>query len=251
MRRQVPVNPELGRALEEVARPTSPEQLAARGVDRVRSISTGDLSTLLECAVNRTVMDRTTGVSPSELDTQMERTRSELTRLLRARRELDETRQRMLDMRDDLEGELSALSTQGAARLERAVSRARGEQERELYAELDELLHRAGASRGPMPRRMKEAIGRSLGQLEQRTKAAVVAELAHERERLESRLSKLRAELLLTEQALARASADVERGLASAWRGRSGLDPEDPHHDTKLVMLTQLYGYNCLLQQRA
>ena len=44
---------------------------------------------------------------------------------------------------------------------------------------------------------------------------------------------------------------DVERGLASAWRGRGGLDPEDPLHDTKLVMLTQLYGYNRILQRRA
>ena len=251
MRRQSPVNPELGSALQEVARPTSPEQLTARGVESVRSISTGDLSTLLERAVNRTVMDRTTGVSPSELDTQMERTRNELTRLLRARRELDETRQRMLDMRDDLEHELSALSTQGAARLERAVARTREEQERELSTEIDELLHRTGSSRGPAPRRIQEAIRRSFEQLERSTKVAVVAELAHEHERVEDRLSRLSEELLLTEQALSRASADVERGLASAWRGRSGLDPDDPHHDTKLVMLTQLYGYNCELQQRA
>lgn len=251
MRRQVPVNPELGRALEEAAQPTSPEKLAARGVDRVRSISTGDLSQLLERAVNRTVMDRTSGVSPSELDSQMQRTRNELTRLLRARRELDETRNRMLDMRDDLEGELAALSTEGAARLERAVSRTRQNHEQELLAEVQGLLVLAGADRGPAARRMEEAISRSLGELERRTKQAVVSELAHERERLERRLEKLRSELSLTEQALARASADVERGLASAWRGRSGLDPEDPQHDTKLVMLTQLYGYNCKLQQRA
>ena len=59
------MDPTLNQALTDVvrrwARPTTPEELAQRGVARLRSVSLSRVANLIEKAVNRTLLARTIG----------------------------------------------------------------------------------------------------------------------------------------------------------------------------------------------
>lgn len=95
--------------LKESGKVATPEELARRGVRRVRSLGAQDLERLVRQAVNRTLVDSTVGVAPAEIDELVERAHGELRRLLAARRELDETRAQIRGVPQSLREELAAL----------------------------------------------------------------------------------------------------------------------------------------------
>lgn len=253
------INSAFQEALREMGRPTSPEDLRRRGVQRLRSITTSEVSLLIERAVNRTLMERTIGaLAPEELAGILHEAENQFTRQLREFEDLADSRQAVEEHRRESQAELARLRESLAER-RRAEERPPApagygpELRRRLVVEIRACLQ---------PLLPKGSFGgadrRVVDELQALTERHVAEALEVQRRRFqletenqERRVAKLVESLEQTEKVLARvaASKDLEQGIGSIYRSVQGLDSSEGAAGQKQELLARIFEANVALQQ--
>lgn len=251
-----PLNEALCDALREAGRATSLEELKRRGLGQVHSLSTAQLSRLIEMAVNRTLLKRAAGAGDNEHRELVEGVEGELRRLLRAHLQLEETRGRVTAVRRELEQDLDGLSGGGAAApaLGRALAQVEARASGQLEARLRELFAEQRAGRAAPEETEARAIVAARAALDQTAREAAQVAVESQRRRtgvLERRIRKVLRFLRETEEALAGAARNLDQGIPSAYREVQGLAEEDPQRLHKLELLREIFTANLRLAARA
>lgn len=241
----------LSEALHELGRTSTPHELEQRGVRRLRSVSTADIARLVEQAVNRTLLERTLGVDPAEMEAMFATAQRSLLGLVRSARQIERSRGALDEQRAELAAELGSMHDERARADERAAE-----------ADDAESWKEAARLRGAV----RAALARSLGQTprpetEDALVEAVLAHLATRRaatrardtlardeqvERLERRVRKLMRSLEETEAVLRQVAAkkDLEVGIESLYRAVQGLAPQDADGALKRQMMALIFAAN-------
>lgn len=250
------LNEALTDAVRRWARPTTPDELKQRGVSRLRSVSMTRVASLIEKAVNRTMLARTLGDYPEDAESFSKDAREEFLRLM------DQT-----DSAPPPPVEAEAMNTLGRLKAELAERRremkAMEAQQRTLGTERGT----AGAGDAELERRLRElfvAWGGSPDHpsaLEREVIALAVSSLQRERaesERmrleshrreidvLERRIAKVTKLLGETEAELLRAvrSSVDDPGLASIYDRVQGIDLGDGQFTKKAQLMAEIYRAN-------
>jgi hypothetical protein len=256
---QPPVNEALADLVRQVARPTTPAELARRGAT-LRSVSLRQISTLIEQAVNRTLLARTIGVDPGEMQALLEGARGEFLSMLEAGSRLDSSRATLHQGRASLESELSRLREElrggPPTPLPAADGAMAAEEERRLAASLREAFAVLEPQTPALLRVEREVLARALEALRASrlaARAAWQAERQEEVRNLERRIAKLVSSLETAELAISRLAAakDVEEGIASLYRRVQGLAVDAPHLELKRALLAEIFRANEALQGHA
>jgi len=256
------MDPKLNEQLTDVvrrwAKPTTPEDLKRRGVKRVRSISLSRVASLIEKAVNRTMMARTLGDFPLDAEGFSVAARSEFMRLVS-------------DSPPTREDPLESQAASALARLKREVAQRRQEVEQqrrnletvggavgagdeELERKLRDLFAQWGGSRSDPSPLEREVIRLAVAELRQergRNERARLEEAQKEIELLERRITKLNRLLEQTEAELQKAirQRGIDPGLASIYETVQGLDEMDAHYARKSELMHAIFSAN--LEMRA
>src|SRR5688572_30382408 len=172
------LNEALVEALRELGEATTPEDLRAQGVRRVRRVKREMISLLIEKAVNRTLMERTLGVEQEELIALVRRAHDEFNHILGQQDEIERAREQIGVRREALRDELARIRSESAARSEDLARKRRTIERQE-----DELLAaglRAAFARlerlPPEVRRLeREVLSRAMESLEVARASALVA----------------------------------------------------------------------------
>ncbi len=237
------------------AKATTPKELEARGVKRVRSVSMSRIAALIEKAINRELIARTlegdaddaTSLSANARAGFLELARSEMSgevdaqaessafaNMGRLRAELDarrtelEARERRLEMRD-----LSVEDHSLERRLRQTFASRSGEFDPALESEVVRVA-------------LEELSGMRSRALEDRR-----AEGRRESQRLERRIAKLAGLLEQTEGELRRTRSRQaeDPGLASIFAEVQGLDSEDERFGQKRDLMKGIFEANLALQR--
>ncbi len=256
------LNEALLRALHEMGESTTPEQLAASGVTRVRRVSREMVSRMIEKAVNRTLVGRTAGVSETELREYVAKAQNEFNRIVGQQDQIDRTRSQVGDQRVALKEELARIREELAARrgfVETQASRGRIElEEREneqIAARIREALERSEALPQDQRRTEHELIACTLEALESARASAFAAardRANQETQLLERRVAKLVQSLETTEQALRRISAQAQQpqGLESVYRSVQGLSAGEQDAEAKRALMADIFEKNLELRRQ-
>lgn len=252
------INEALTDAVRRWARPTTPEDLQRRGVTRIRSISMTRVASLIEKAVNRTMLARTLGDFPDDAESFSVAARSEFMRLMGDRPSADEdpVQRQAATALARLEEEVAERRQEVEEQrrtLERVGGRV-GEGDEELEAKLRALFVQWGGSAVDPSPLEREVIRISVAQLREeraRNEREKLLESQNQVELLERRVAKLNRLLEETEAELQRAvRAKVgDSGLASIYEDVQGLDEHDAQYEKKNVLMTAIFEAN--LQMRA
>jgi len=248
---------ELTRAVRRWARPTTPGELAARGVERVHAVSLSRVAALLEKAVNRTLIRRTLEGAPDDALSLSSAAREEFVRLARGGPGTDEG-----DVRERASGALARLRgelTRRRAALAREAQVSHTVHDLREAAAIDERLRAVfarHAANGPVPlaleREVLAVVGAALDEVQARARDARQREHRRELELMERRMAKLQALLAESESELARTRAlgagDV--GMASVYDRVQGLAPGDPQRERKGALMAALFAANLELSSR-
>ncbi len=258
------LNEALTNAVRRWARPTTPDELKRRGVNRVRSVSLSRVASLLEKAVNRTMIARTIGCANGEYPDDAEafsgQARREFLAMLggddASLREGDrEVEREARGTLKQLEGELAERREAVAAerRALAGVSGAVGESDGDLAQKLRTLFGAWGGSpENPSPLE-REVIALSVAELRRERAAGSSARLTEQAksiELLERRISKLTLLLGKTEQELtaARRRASADPGVASVYDSVQGLDEDDNAFAKKAELITSIFEANMAMK---
>ena len=254
------VNPAFERALEEVGRRTTPEQLSRRGVQRVLSVGKSDVARLIEKAVNRTLMERTIGgLSEEEKRYVIDAAREAFDDNVQGMHELEVSKQTVERDKQEIRAELERLKKELAPRPGFEETR----QQEAAGEELKRLRLRIQARLLPIFDRLPEGAGvPTLRETAVDLLALFVQErdaaLARAREemggsvaQLERRIAKLMHSLEVTEEVLNRVSAakDLDFGVESIYRSVQGLNPTEAKNERKLEMMRDIFEANLVLQR--
>jgi len=253
------INPAFQEALLQLGRPTTPEDLRRRGIVRLRSVSTREVSILIERAVNRTLMERTIGpLDPEQMADILIAAEDQFTRQLRDFEDLADSRQVVEAHRRETQAELERLRH---SLEERQRSEPRPEPPSETAAELRQrLTWEIRACIQPLlPKGPLEGAGRRAVDDLQALTHRYVAEALEEQRRLfqietenqERRVAKLVESLERTEKVLARvaASKDLEQGIESIYRTVQGLSLDENGAEQKKALLVRIFEANVALRQ--
>lgn len=257
------------RTLRRWARPTSVDDLAARGVKTVRSISMSRMGALIEKAVNRALIERTLEGAPAagsadalSLSTsardQFMRLAKDASRVDRLQPDGDEAelRGRATSTLDRLKQELAARRRSLAdherklegGELDAAEDERLTEKIRELFA-----LH-GDAGTSQLRRDTVALVRGELREARQRTRRARLEEHQREVHNLERRIAKLSVLLGETEDALrkARLGKAVDDGVSSIYDAVQGLSSQDGQFEQKTELMRSIFEANLALRpQRA
>lgn len=247
------INSALDDALREMGRPTTPEDLARRGVKRVRSVGMREVSLLIERAVNRTLVERTLSVAPREVEELVAAAQGEFTRQLKGLTDLADSRELVERHKTEWRQNLDELR--------RRVAERRGflEQREPVDPRAERALaQRVEALVGPLVEgeRRRELVA-ALGALYATELAEAVAERRreHDRElsRLERRLEKLVASLEGAELALERAASTraADLGVESIYRSVQGLPSGERARELKSALMASIFEANLELRRQA
>lgn len=267
--------PYLGEELTEVvrrwARPTTPEELQARGVRSVRSISMDRVAGLIEKAVNRTLLSRTLGGKVEDHETFSEAAREEFVRLVRGKKEAPRTlterkpekkpglslddspaesalgrlKHDLRSRRLELQEQQSALSK--GAGLE-------GSEDHQLEMRLRQIFVAWGGQADELDPLASEVIQASVSELRnerRRSQQKLIDQHRAEMDVLERRLTKLSSELERTEAELARVAAAglvSDDGLPSIYSEVQGLSGLEEDHERKGALMSAIFEANMELQ---
>jgi hypothetical protein len=249
-------------ALREMGESQTPDELRARGVKRVRSVSRHMVSKLIEKAVNRTLMERTIGVPEPELRELVQRAHEEFNRIVGTQDEIDRTREQIGEQRVALKEELGRIRAEIADHRDFVETRKSGARQDIEQAENEQLAARVREAFAKLPtappeiRRLeREVIVRALESLETARASALDAGRSESGARiqdLERRVAKLVQSLEATEQALKRvaAMAQIDTGLESIYRTVQGLDGADPVAEAKKELMRAIFEKNLELYRR-
>jgi DNA repair exonuclease SbcCD ATPase subunit len=256
------LNEALVDALREIGEPSTPEELRAKGVTRVRRVSREMVSKLIEKAVNRTLMGRTIGVPDRELRELVQSAHDEFNRIVGHQDEIDRTREQIGEQRTALKEELARIRAELAERrqfVEQRKHRDRGEVEQaendELVAKVRESFAKLESFPPELRRLEREVIVRTLEALESARESALDAgrsESGVRVQELERRIVKLVQSLEATEQALKRVAKhqQSDAGLESIYRTVQGLELGDPDADAKRDLMRAIFEKNLELHRR-
>jgi hypothetical protein len=238
-----PRNQALTESVREIGRPTTPDELQRRGVRVLRSVGMSEVSRLIEIAVNRTLMDRTTGVSTGEMKQLVSEAQDTMGHLLRSKEELAASRDELLERRRELQKDLADLKT---GRLAPTPGRHPHDEhlfQNQLRIELIEMLGERAA----------RAVAMRAAHVLRRTRIDGPDERDERIVHLERRISKLVNSLEHAEEAIARISKmkDVDIGVASLYRVVQGLTDNDGGFEAKAKMMTSIFEANVKLQKSA
>ncbi len=246
---------ELTRAVRRWARPTTPEELAARGVERVHSVSLSRVAALLEKAVNRTLIRRTLEGAPEDALSLSSAAREEFVRLARGQSSSDTTW-----VQERATGALARLRVELARRREALARDAKVNHTvhdlREAAAVEERLraLFARHAAAQPIPvaleREVLAVVAAAFDEVQGRARDARQREHRRELDLLERRVAKLQALLAESEAELARARTPGEAGLASVYDRVQGLASADPQRERKGALMAALFAANLELNAR-
>ncbi len=253
------LNEALTDAVRRWARPTTPAELQRRGISRVRSISLTRVASLIEKAVNRTMLARTIGDFPEDADSFSEAARVEFLRLMGSTPSSKDPKQGV---------ERTAASTLDRLRTELAERRKQVEQAREklsivagavgkgdqvLEEKLRALFISWGGSKDRTSPLEREVITLAVGEL--RRERAHMERLRldghqQEIELLERRIGKLSDLLDQTESDLKQAVrlAQIDPGVPSIYDSVQGLSGEDADNAMKSELLSAIFEANLQLR---
>ena len=236
------------------AKPTTPKELEARGVKRVRSVSMSRIASLIEKAINRELIARTL-----EGDTD-----DALSLSANARAGFLELARQEMSGRVDAEAESSAFADLDRLRAELEARRAELEEKerrldgRDPGVEDDSFERRLRAvfasravNRDPeLEREVVRVALEELGEMRSRARDERRAESRRETNQLERRIAKLAGLLEQTEGELRRTRArkEVDPGLASVFTEVQGLDLGDERFAQKQDLMKCIFEANLALQ---
>jgi ferritin-like metal-binding protein YciE len=253
------INPAFQEALRELGRPTSPKDLHRRGVTRLRTVKTSDVSRLIERAVNRTLMERTIGpLDPQQMAEIVHAAENQFTRQLRAFEDLADSRQAVEAHRRESQAELARLRETLREREPSEPSLPRASEPsldlterlaREIKACLQPLLDQAPSG----------GLGRSVAEDLQSLVHTHIGEALEaqrrrfqiETENQERRVAKLVESLERTEQVLSRvaASKQLEEGIESIYRTVLGLSVGEQDFGRKQDLMASIFEANLALRK--
>ncbi|MEZ6013954.1 MAG: hypothetical protein R3F49_02465 [Planctomycetota bacterium] len=250
------LNEELTDAVRRWGRPTTPRELAARGVQRLHSISLSRVAALLEKAVNRTLIRRTLEGLPDDALSLSSSAREEFVRLAlgtdasEAARINERASSTLVRLRGELARRRAALEVE--AEVPHAVHDLRQtgaalERVRELFA-----LH-GGDREVPLAleRDVLRVVEGAFDDLLAREREARQREHRREADLLERRVAKLQALLVQSESELqrARGARGAEVGVPSMYDTVQGLSEDDPSHESKGALLSAIFVANLELRR--
>lgn len=259
--------PYLGEELTEVVRrwatTTTPEELKARGVHSVRSVSMNRVAGLIEKAVNRTLLSRTLGGNDDEHHAFSEAAREEFVRMVRgidegqaskslsdspAESALDRLKSDLRSRRAELHEQQTALSA------DRGVS---SHEDGELEQRLRRIFVAWGGDEHSLTPMQEEVVRVSIAELRKerrRSRQVLIDQHRKEMDILERRLTKLSIELERTEAELARVAArglrSEDSGLASEYSEVQGLAANDSDYERKGALMSAIFEANLELQAK-
>lgn len=237
-------NQALTDSVREIGRETTPDELQRRGVRVLRSVGMSEVSRLIEIAVNRTLMERTIGVTSDEMKRLVTDATDTMGHLMRSREQLAASRDELLERRRELQKDLAEIKSG------RLGGPAPGR-----YPHDEQLFQRRLRSE------LVEMLGERAARAVLMRAAHVLRQSRHEGsderdqriEHLERRISKLVQSLEHAEQAIANISKmkDVDVGVASIYRVVQGLQTLDDAGEAKAKMMESLFQANAKLQNKA
>lgn len=234
-------NRALTETVREIGRETTPDELQRRGVRTLRSVGMSEVSRLIEIAVNRTLMERTIGVSSDEMRQLVADATDTMSHLLRSREELAASRDELLERRRELQKDLAEIK---AGRLGGPAPGRYTHDEQVFQSRLrSELIDMLGERAG------RAVLMRTAHVLRQ-TRHEGRDERDRRIEQLERRITKLVQSLENAEDALSRISKmkNVDVGVASIYRMVQGLKGEDTGFEAKAKMMESIFQANAKLQ---
>ncbi len=263
------MDPQLNEALTDAvrrwARPTTPEELKRRGVRSVRSVSMTRVASLIEKAVNRTMIARTIGDHPEDGDSFSVAARREFLRMVTGEDAPPSTRAEADDpVKLQAQSALAKLKAELAERRREVAQRrqalaevdgAVGEGDERLAERLRALFAAWGGSPddpSPLEREVIDLAIRELRRERAGTEHAQLEEQQREIDRLERRVTKLTRLLDETEAELRQAVrlASQDPGVASVFESVQGLDVEDAQLEKKAELMTAIFQANLRMRAR-
>ncbi|MBL4771825.1 MAG: hypothetical protein JKY61_11965 [Planctomycetes bacterium] len=236
------------------ARETTPQEMHARGVRKVRSVSLSRVAGLIEKAINRALIERTLGSVGEDHEAFSNAAREEFVRLIQG-------------------GGPQAAPPEAGSALDQLKSQLRNR--RQNQAQNQELLSEKRGIKGPEDETLQSALkgvftswggdAQRLSPLEQEIVKVAVGALRQERRRgqqselnrqkketelLARRVAKLNKELKNTEAELARvlATKAVDSGVGSKYAEVQGLAQADGQFERKSELMTALFAANIELR---
>jgi hypothetical protein len=257
------MNPALEKAVKTMGDSLTPEDLIERGVRRVRSVPLREVSRMIERAVNQTLMERTLNVDRAELRRLVKEAKHNWIQLLASHNELQESRGRVEEQREELEEVLESLHQEpqrgpGAAgsfeQLEEQKVVQATDDDRRLATELRRSIRTLGKDEVETKDVEDAVIDQVLAVLTGvRQQAADEREKLHTQQiaQLERRVAKLLQSLEETSEVLRRVSAAkaIDSGLPSLYRVVQGLSNEDENMDLKKELMSAIFEANMSLRE--
>jgi len=249
------LNEELTRAVRRWARPTTPGELAARGVERVHTVSLTKVAALLEKAVNRTLIRRTLDGVPDDAVSLSSSAREEFVRLARgAAQDTARIAERATSTLDRLRAELKR--RRAALEVEAAVphslhdlreTAAVEERVRELFVRFS----RDHAIPMDLERGVIRVVREAFDEVQQVAREARQQGHRREIELLDRRVTKLQALLSETEAELVRVreSKAGDAGVPSVYDRVQGLAPTDTLRERKGALMAAIFAANMELRR--
>ncbi|MFT4542951.1 MAG: hypothetical protein ACI841_003186 [Planctomycetota bacterium] len=252
------MEPELRKALAEAvrlwAKPTTPEDLAARGA-RVRTIQLRLLPELIEKAVNRTLLARTIDENGDTAGVG-KAAREEFMRLLREtppeEREAEDSEPvKSLTTLERIKARLSDERSQLLADEAELQQREKGTEVAQSSVGLESALRRmlvrgGGEGAGNQAGEVLEVVKKLVGAERDRVQRKEIDRRKVEMSRLERRLDKVCRQLEESESALKRLLelSKTDPGLKSMHRDVQGLDLDDNQFTLKSAWLEKIFKEN-------
>lgn len=258
------MEPQLNEALTDAvrrwARPTTPDELKRRGVNRIRSLSLSRVAGLIDKAVNRTMIARTLGDGTDDVTEFSDHARQEFLAMLRG--DEDAVRRSEQEVEAQARGALGKLKDELAERRaavdeeRRALAQVGGEakaSDEELASKLRQLFAAWGGSpENPSPLE-REVINLAVAEIRRERSAGSSARLEDQSKSiglLERRIGKLNQLLGETEAKLKleRRRASEDPGVASEYDTVQGLDEGDNLFERKAELMASIFQANLAMR---
>jgi len=248
------INPALDEALRELGRPTTPADLARRGVKRVRAVGMREVSLLIERAVNRTLVERTLAVPHPVVEQLVHAAQDEFMAQLQGLTDLADSRELVERHKREWRQSLSDLRRRVAER--RGFLEQHKDQPPDPRAEREfaALAERQLAGIDPL---LRAALVEQLTALHVRGLAQTADDLRREHDgelaRLERRLEKVVASLEGAELALERAANTraADLGIESVYKSVQGLPAAERARELKSALMASIFEANLELRRQS
>ncbi|MFT5198774.1 MAG: hypothetical protein ACI87O_001433 [Planctomycetota bacterium] len=251
---EVPNENALTNVVRRWARETTPEEMQARGVRKVRSVSLSRVAGLIEKAINRALIERTLGSVGDDQEAFSNAAREEFVRLIQggkpqsappeAGSAMDRLKSQLRHQRQDQAENQQLLSVKQGVK---------GPGDEILHADLKKVFSAWGGDAERLSPLEQEIVKVAVGALRQERRRGQQAELDRQRsetELLARRVAKLNKELQNTEAELARviATKGVDAGVGSIYGEVQGLAQVDSQFERKSELMTALFAANIELR---